>query len=168
MGQHSLTRNTKIARTGWTIHCMRESTKSIVARRCGDSERNRITLTQGGQTTSFAMSPVGSLSQLLVRTRPDGSMTYYVYGLPQAAKYFPIQTFVPQLVMEAFNVSVKRSATGLGSHSYHNYESYDNYERRRYIFSGSSSPHSKGARHRGQPGPGACVQGTVGDHLDGA
>jgi hypothetical protein len=45
-----------------------------------DPEGNRITLTQGGQTTRLVVNPNAALSQVLVRTRPDGSKTYYVYG----------------------------------------------------------------------------------------
>ncbi|MBI4557406.1 MAG: RHS repeat protein [Candidatus Hydrogenedentes bacterium] len=46
-----------------------------------DSEGRRTAVTQNGQTTRYAINPVPSLSQVLIRTRPDGTKTYYVYGL---------------------------------------------------------------------------------------
>jgi len=45
-----------------------------------DSEGNRRTSLQGGQITTFAINPAAALSQVLVRTRPGGIKTYYVYG----------------------------------------------------------------------------------------
>jgi RHS repeat-associated protein len=46
-----------------------------------DSSGNRIAIVSGGQTTRYAINPNAALSQVLVRTRPDGSRTFYVYGL---------------------------------------------------------------------------------------
>jgi RHS repeat-associated protein len=43
-----------------------------------DSEGNRTGVIQGGQTTSFIISP--ATAQALVRAKPDGTKTYYVYG----------------------------------------------------------------------------------------
>jgi len=46
-----------------------------------DAEGNRISSTKAGGTTSYAIDPNTGLSKLLVRTKPDGSKTYYVYGM---------------------------------------------------------------------------------------
>lgn len=44
-----------------------------------DPEGNRISVTAGGQTTRFVVNPAG-LSQVLMRKKPDGTKTFYVYG----------------------------------------------------------------------------------------
>jgi RHS repeat-associated protein len=46
-----------------------------------DQVDNRLTLTQIGQTMRFVVNPNAALSQVLVRTRPDGTKTFYVYGV---------------------------------------------------------------------------------------
>ena len=47
-----------------------------------DADDNRISSTTGGQKTQYAYENVAAkLSQLLVRTAPDGSETLYVYGI---------------------------------------------------------------------------------------
>jgi len=46
-----------------------------------DAEGNRISSTNASGTTSYAIDPNTGLSKLLVRTKPDGSKTYYVYGI---------------------------------------------------------------------------------------
>jgi len=46
-----------------------------------DAEGNRISSTNASGTTSYAIDPNTGLSKLLVRTKPDGSKTYYVYGM---------------------------------------------------------------------------------------
>ncbi|HTI72502.1 MAG TPA: RHS repeat-associated core domain-containing protein [Candidatus Limnocylindria bacterium] len=45
-----------------------------------DSEGNRVGVTQAAQTTAYSINPA-SVSQVLVRTKADGSKTFYVYGL---------------------------------------------------------------------------------------
>jgi RHS repeat-associated protein len=45
-----------------------------------DAENHRIGLTDATGTTHFAINPNASLDQVLVRTAPDGTKTYYVYG----------------------------------------------------------------------------------------
>ena len=46
-----------------------------------DAEDNRIAVTENGKTTQYVIDPEADLSQVLVRTEPDGTQTYYVYGL---------------------------------------------------------------------------------------
>jgi RHS repeat-associated protein len=46
-----------------------------------DAEGHRRTLTDSGGTTRDTIDPSGSLSKLLVRTHPDGTKTFYVYGM---------------------------------------------------------------------------------------
>ena len=48
-----------------------------------DGEDQRISRTDNDQTTQFITSPhgPGNLSRVLVKINPDGSQTYYVYGL---------------------------------------------------------------------------------------
>lgn len=46
-----------------------------------DVQNHRITTTINGKTTHYITNPNASLSQLLIKTDPDGSQTYYVYGL---------------------------------------------------------------------------------------
>ena len=46
-----------------------------------DAEGNRIAITNGAAVTRFVVNPAPALSQVLVRTKPDGSQTLYVYGL---------------------------------------------------------------------------------------
>ncbi len=46
-----------------------------------DVQNHRIATTINGKTTHYITNPNASLSQLLVKTDPDGSQTYYVYGL---------------------------------------------------------------------------------------
>jgi len=46
-----------------------------------DGEGNRITQTVDGQTTTYVTNPNAGLSQLLVTNHPDGSQTFYVYGI---------------------------------------------------------------------------------------
>jgi len=46
-----------------------------------DSEGNRTVVTEGTRTTQFVINPAAALPQALVRTQPDGTKTYYVYGL---------------------------------------------------------------------------------------
>lgn len=46
-----------------------------------DPEGNRVAVKQGAQNpTTFVINTAGSLSQVLVRTKPDNTMTFYVYG----------------------------------------------------------------------------------------
>lgn len=45
-----------------------------------DPEGNRLTQTQAGQTTRYVVNGAAQLSQVLVRVRPDGTQTFYVYG----------------------------------------------------------------------------------------
>jgi len=58
-------------------------------------------------------------------------------------------------------VSVTRSASGEGSHSYRKYESYDNYEWLQCTGSRWITCDSNGAGYDGQQGPGAHVQRTA-------
>jgi RHS repeat-associated protein len=46
-----------------------------------DAEDRRISLTDGTGATKFVINPVATLSQVLVRTTPDGKVTRAVYGL---------------------------------------------------------------------------------------
>lgn len=46
-----------------------------------DSEGLRLTSTGPNETTRYINDPAGSLSRLLVKIAPDGSETFYVYGL---------------------------------------------------------------------------------------
>lgn len=46
-----------------------------------DQTGNRIGITENGQTTRFGVNPTAALSQVLVRTKRDGSQTFYVYGM---------------------------------------------------------------------------------------
>jgi len=46
-----------------------------------DAEGNRISQTTSSGTTSYTVDPNRGLSKVLIRTKPDGSKTYYVYGL---------------------------------------------------------------------------------------
>ena len=46
-----------------------------------DPEGNRVSITKSGQTTHYMVNPATVLSQMLVRVQPNGSATYYVYGL---------------------------------------------------------------------------------------
>ncbi len=45
-----------------------------------DALGNRIATTVGGQTTTYLMNPNAALPQVLIRTKPDTTQTYYVYG----------------------------------------------------------------------------------------
>jgi RHS repeat-associated protein len=46
-----------------------------------NSENRRISLTDSTGTTHFVINPNALLDQVLVRTAPDGTQTFYVYGL---------------------------------------------------------------------------------------
>jgi RHS repeat-associated protein len=46
-----------------------------------DSEGNRLGVSYAGQETQYTISPHAPLSQVLVRTDPGGSKTFYVYGI---------------------------------------------------------------------------------------
>ena len=46
-----------------------------------DSEGNRTAVTESSQTTTYAVDPNHPLSLNLVRTKADGSKTFYVYGM---------------------------------------------------------------------------------------
>ena len=46
-----------------------------------DAENRRVGLTDGTGTTHYAVNPNAVLDQVLVRTSPDGTKTFYVYGL---------------------------------------------------------------------------------------
>jgi len=46
-----------------------------------DAEGNRIRQTDVNGNTDYAMEPNTGLSRVLVRTKPDGSKTFYVYGI---------------------------------------------------------------------------------------
>ncbi len=46
-----------------------------------DAENHRVALTDSSGTTHFAINPNAVLDQVLVRTAPDGTKTFYVYGL---------------------------------------------------------------------------------------
>ncbi len=46
-----------------------------------DAQNRRIGVSVSGAETVYAINPVPALSQVLVRTKPDGTQTYYVYGL---------------------------------------------------------------------------------------
>ncbi|MEM0967063.1 MAG: RHS repeat-associated core domain-containing protein [Verrucomicrobiota bacterium] len=47
-----------------------------------DAENNRVAKTHGIGTTSYVIDPHGdALPRVLIREKPDGSLTYYVYGI---------------------------------------------------------------------------------------
>jgi RHS repeat-associated protein len=46
-----------------------------------DAEGRRRTMVQGTNTTRYTIDPNGTLSRLLVKHNPDGTKTYYIYGL---------------------------------------------------------------------------------------
>ena len=46
-----------------------------------DPSANRVAITNGANVTRFVVNPNAALSQVLVRTKPDGSKTFYVYGV---------------------------------------------------------------------------------------
>ena len=46
-----------------------------------DAENHRTGMTHDGETTEYVVNPHAELSQILVKTAPDGSQTWYVYGL---------------------------------------------------------------------------------------
>jgi len=46
-----------------------------------DAENQRTAVSVDGQETRYVINAQPLLSQLLVRTQPDGTQTYYVYGL---------------------------------------------------------------------------------------
>ena len=46
-----------------------------------NAENRRISITDGTGTTSFVVNPNAVLDQVLIRTAPDGTKTYYIYGL---------------------------------------------------------------------------------------
>jgi RHS repeat-associated protein len=46
-----------------------------------DAENRRVALTDASGTTHYAINPNAVLDQVLVRTAPDGTKTFYVYGL---------------------------------------------------------------------------------------
>ncbi len=45
-----------------------------------DPAGNRTAITNGAAVTRFVINPNAALSQVLIRTKPDGSQTFYVYG----------------------------------------------------------------------------------------
>ena len=46
-----------------------------------DSDNRRVALTDSTGTTNFAINPNATLDQVLVKTAPNGTQTFYVYGL---------------------------------------------------------------------------------------
>jgi RHS repeat-associated protein len=46
-----------------------------------NAENHRVALTDATGTTRYAVNPNAALDQVLVRTAPDGTKTFYVYGL---------------------------------------------------------------------------------------
>jgi len=46
-----------------------------------DAENQRLGVSVDGQETRYVINSLPVLSQVLVRTQPDGTQTYYVYGL---------------------------------------------------------------------------------------
>ncbi len=46
-----------------------------------DAENNRIGVTENSDTTGYVINPNAPLSQVLMKTDPDDTVTYYVYGL---------------------------------------------------------------------------------------
>jgi len=46
-----------------------------------DPEGNRISTTDPEGTTKYTVDPNSGLSKVLIRTKPDGTKTYYVYGI---------------------------------------------------------------------------------------
>jgi RHS repeat-associated protein len=46
-----------------------------------DGEGNRVSQTVNGQATTYVTNPNAELSQLLITNHPDGSQTFYVYGI---------------------------------------------------------------------------------------
>ena len=46
-----------------------------------DAENNRTAVTTDGQQTRYVINPNAALSQVLIKTDPDNTATYYVYGL---------------------------------------------------------------------------------------
>jgi hypothetical protein len=46
-----------------------------------DAENNRIGVTVSNQTTSYVVNPNAALSQVLIKTDPDNTRTWCVYGL---------------------------------------------------------------------------------------
>ena len=46
-----------------------------------DAQNHRISKTSNDKTTRYTINPNASLSQVLVKTDPNGGKTYYVYGL---------------------------------------------------------------------------------------
>lgn len=46
-----------------------------------DAENRRVGVTNAVGTTTFVVNPLPALDQVLVRTLPDGTKTFYVYGL---------------------------------------------------------------------------------------
>jgi RHS repeat-associated protein len=46
-----------------------------------DAQNNRVAITNGGQATRFVINSAPALSQVLVRSKADGSQTFYVHGL---------------------------------------------------------------------------------------
>ena len=46
-----------------------------------DPSANRVAITSGTNVTRFVVNPNAALSQVLIRTRPDGSKTFYVHGV---------------------------------------------------------------------------------------
>ncbi len=46
-----------------------------------DAEGSRLAITNGAAVTRFVVNPASALSQVLVRTKPDGAQTFYVYGV---------------------------------------------------------------------------------------
>ncbi len=46
-----------------------------------DTENQRIAVSVAGQETHYVINPQAVLSQVLLRTAPDGTQTFYVYGL---------------------------------------------------------------------------------------
>ena len=46
-----------------------------------NAENQRIAVIVAGDETSYVINPQPALSQILVRTAPDGTQTFYVYGL---------------------------------------------------------------------------------------
>ncbi|TVP74977.1 MAG: hypothetical protein EA353_14735, partial [Puniceicoccaceae bacterium] len=46
-----------------------------------DAENNRVAETDSSGTTEYTVEPNTGLSKMLIRTKPDGTKTFYVYGI---------------------------------------------------------------------------------------
>jgi RHS repeat-associated protein len=46
-----------------------------------NAENHRVAITENGSQTSYVVNPLASLSQVFIKTDPQGEQTFYVYGL---------------------------------------------------------------------------------------